>query len=172
MKNTRHIIPIVLGILAIALTFCTFRMCSKQPETVTVTDTVTVHQTDTLYDTTQMIQFFPKPVFDTIIRVDTFKKDTPIPYVQKIYKDTIKEDDGAEVEYTASVSGYSPNLDTLRFRLKYPVITTEITNTVTNTEYITKKQGHLSFGPTAGIGYGITSKRFDAYLGFGVTYRF
>lgn len=172
MKHTKHIIPLVLGLILIALTFCTFRMCHKQPETVTVTDTITVSKTDTLFDTTQLIQFFPKPVFDTIIRVDTFKKDTPIPYVQRTYSDTITEDSGATVEYMASVSGYNPNLDTLRFRLKYPVITTEITNTVTNTEYITKKQSKLGFGVNVGFGYGFFSKQPDIYAGFGLTYRF
>lgn len=172
MKHTKHIIPLVLGLILIALTFCTFRMCHKQPETVTVTDTITVSKTDTLFDTTQLIQFFPKPVFDTIIRWDTIRKDTPVPYVQKVYKDTLKEDDGSEVEYMASVSGYNPNLDTLRFRLKYPVITTEITNTVTNTEYITKKQSRLSIGPSVGFGYGFFNKNVDLYAGLSVTYRF
>jgi len=171
MKHTKHIIPIVLGILAIALSFCTFHKCSK-PETETVTDTVTVERVDTVYDTATMIQFFPKPVFDTIIRIDTFKKDTPIPYVQRIYSDTITEDSGATVEYMASVSGYNPNLDTLRFRLTYPVITTEITNTVTNTELIYKKQSKLGFGASVGFGYGFFSKQPDIYAGVGLTYRF
>ena len=170
MKHTRYIIPIVLGLI-LALLFCGTRMCHK-PETVTVTDTITVSKTDTLFDTTQLIQFFPKPVFDTIIRWDTIRKDTPVPYVQKVYKDTLKEDDGSEVEYMASVSGYNPNLDTLRFRLKYPVITTEITNTVTNTEYITKKQSRLSIGPSVGFGYGFFNKNVDLYAGLSVTYRF
>ena len=171
MKHTKYIIPIVLG-LGIALLFCgTFRMCHK-PETITVTDTVTIERSDTLYDTTELIQFFPKPVFDTIFRWDTVRKDTPIPYVQKTYKDTITEDDGATVEYTASVSGYNPSLDTLRFRLSYPVITNEITNTVTNTEYVTKKQSRLGFGVNVSAGYGFFSKQPDIYAGVGLTYRF
>lgn len=173
MKNTKHIIPIVLGILAIALSFCTFHKCNK-PETETVTDTVTVERVDTVYDTATMIQFFPKPIHDTILRWDFMPADTLLPFVSKTYSDTITENDGSTVEYTAHVSGYNPNLDTLRFRLTYPVITTEITNTVTNTEliYKDKKQSKLGFGASVGFGYGFFSKQPDIYAGLGLTYRF
>lgn len=172
MKNTKHIIPIVLGILAIALSFCSLRKCDNKPETETVTDTVTVERVDTLYDTATLIQFFPKPIHDTILRWDYIPADTLLPLVSKTYSDTITEDSGATVEYTAHVSGYNPNLDTLRFRLTYPVITTEITNTVTNTELIYKKQSKLGFGASVGFGYGFFSKQPDIYAGVGLTYRF
>lgn len=171
MKHTKHIIPIALGLIIALLLFGTFRMCHK-PDTVTVTDTVTVERTDTLYDTATLIHFCPKPVYDTIIRWDTVRKDTPIPYVQKTYSDTVTNDDGASVEYFATVSGHDPSLDTIRFNLNYPVITNTVTNTVTETKYVTKKQSHFSLGPTAGVGYGMTTKQFDAWVGLGLTYRF
>lgn len=172
MKHTRYIIPIVLGLI-LALLFCGTRMCHK-PETVTVTDTITVSKTDTLFDTTQLIQFFPKPIHDTILRWDYIPADTLLPLVSKTYSDTITENDGSTVEYTAHVSGYNPNLDTLKFRLTYPVITTEITNTVTNTQliYKDKKQSKLGFGVNVGFGYGFFSKQPDIYAGVGLTYRF
>ena len=171
MKNTKYIIPIVIG-LVIALLFCgTFRMCHK-PETITVTDTVKVEKTDTLYDTATMIHFYPKPVFDTIIRIDTFKKDTPIPYVQRTYSDTVTKDDGAEVQYVASVSGVDPSLDSIRFNLKYPVVTNTITNTVTETKFLMKPAPRFSVGIQAGFGYGVFNKKPDLYIGLGGTYRF
>ena len=147
-------------------------MCNHKPETITVTDTVTVERTDTLYDTATMIHFYPKPVFDTIIRIDTFKKDTPIPYVQRTYSDTVTKDDGAEVQYVASVSGHNPSLDSIRFNLKYPVVTNTITNTVTETKFLTKPAPRFSVGIQAGFGYGVFNKKPDLYIGLGGTYRF
>lgn len=161
----------VLGLIVIALLFCTFHKCSK-PEVETVTDTVTVEHVDTVYDTATMIHFFPRPVYDTIFKWEYIPKDTLLPYISKTYIDTITEKDGATVEYTASVSGIDPNLDSIRFNLTYPVITNDIIHTVTKTEYVTKKQSRLGVGVGIGAGYGIFTKQPDLYAGLSLTYRF
>lgn len=171
MKHTKYILPTLLVITILSLIFCTFRMCKHDKVIETVTDTITVEKTDTMYDTSTIIQFFPKPIHDTILRWDYIPADTMLPLVSKTYSDTIT-DGTSSVEYTAHVSGYNPSLDTLKFRLSYPVITTEITNTVTNTEYITKKQSRVSVGPSIGFGYGIISKNVDIYAGLSFTYKF
>ena len=172
MKHSKHIIPIALGLLIIALLFCTFRMCNHKPETITVTDTVTMERTDTVYDTTRLIHYFPRPIHDTILRWDFIKQDTLLPYISKTYSDTVTKDDGAEVQYVASVSGYDPNLDSIRFNLKYPVVTNTITNTVTETKFLTKPAPRFSVGIQAGFGYGVFNKKPDLYIGLGGTYRF
>ena len=172
MKNSKYIIPIALGLLIIALLFCTFRMCNHKPETITVTDTVTMERTDTVYDTTRLIHYFPRPIHDTILRWDYVPKDTVIPLIAKTYSDTITKDDGAEVQYIASVSGYKPSLDSIRFNLKYPVVTNTITNTVTETKFLVKPVPRFSTGFQAGFGYGVFNKKPDLYIGLGVTYRF
>ncbi len=172
MKYTKHIISIALGLIAVLLFCLGYSQCHKQPQTVTVTDTVTVEHMDTLYDTATLIRFFPKPVHDTILRFDYLPADTLLPYISRTYSDTVTHDDGASIEYVATVSGHDPTLDTIRFNLRYPVITNTVTNTVTQTEYVTKKQSRFSLGPSIGIGYGLTSKQFDAYAGISFTYRF
>lgn len=172
MKHSKHIIPIALGLLIIALLFCTFRMCNHKPETITVTDTVTMERTDTVYDTARLIHYFPRPIHDTILRWNYIKQDTLLPYISKTYSDTVTKDDGAEVQYIASVSGVDPSLDSIRFNLKYPVVTNTITNTVTETKFLTKPAPRFSVGIQAGFGYGVFNKKPDLYIGLGGTYRF
>lgn len=172
MKHTKHIIPIVLGlIIIIALLFCTFSKCGRQEKEI-VTDTVTVEHTDTLYDTATMIHFYPQPIKDTVFKWEWVPRDTMIPYICKTYSDTVTKDDGASVEYVASVSGINPNLDSIRFNLTYPVITNDIIHTVTKTEYVTKNQSKLGVGVGIGAGYGFFHKQPDIYAGLTLSYRF
>lgn len=148
--------------------------CSKADvETKTTTDTV--YQSDTIMETDTFCYYQPIQKIEYIERWDTLytPKDTlAIPYKRVQYEDSVVKDNGATVLWYASVSGYEPSLDTLDFTVDYPVITnTEVvTNTIEKT--IQKPAPRLSFGPSIGIGYGITSKQFDAYAGFSVTYRF
>lgn len=80
-----------------------------------------------------------------------------LPKTQKVYTD--------DSTYTAYVSGYQPNLDSIRIRV--PVIT----NTVTKTLAVEKaKFRRINIGLTGGYGYGIKNKQFDWFVGVGVTY--
>ncbi len=75
-----------------------------------------------------------------------------IPITSKKYEDSL---------YTAYVSGYHANLDSIFVRKQTMVIT----NTLTKT-----KIRRFGIGVNAGIGYGTTSKRIEPYIGFGATY--
>ncbi len=82
---------------------------------------------------------------------DTIMAELPI--TQKVYEDSC---------YTAYVSGYQPNLDSIRIR--YPTVITTVTK---NKE--TKKFRRWNVGVIGGYGYGIKSKSVEPFIGIGVT---
>ena len=77
-----------------------------------------------------------------------------LPVEQKRYEDSL---------YTAWVSGFHPNLDSIR--LHFP----EITTTITKTVY--QKPPRLTWGIQVGAGYGIVIRKPDVYIGVGGTLR-
>lgn len=76
--------------------------------------------------------------------------DVPIPIVQKRYEDSL---------YTAWVSGFEPNLDSLRLHMP------EIQTTVTKTVY--EPTPLLTLGVQVGGGYGLIHRQPDIYVGIG-----
>ena len=79
--------------------------------------------------------------------------DVPIPSVQKRYDDSL---------YTAWVSGYEPNLDSIRVRER------EIITTVT--KVVDRPASRFSIGPSVGLGYGVLNKQCDVFVGFTATW--
>ena len=80
--------------------------------------------------------------------------DVPIPIIQKRYDDSL---------YTAWVSGFEPNLDSIR--LYQPTIYETITKT------IVKPAPRLSIGIQGGAGVGVFSRQTDIYVGIGAQWR-
>ena len=163
-------IAAILTLINVSVYQCS--KADKPTETIT-TDTVLVQ--DTVFETDSFCYYQPVEKLEYIYRFDTLytpQDSTPIPLKRVEYTDSVVKDNGATVLWYASVSGYQPSLDTLDFTVDYPVITnTEVvTNTIEKT--IQKPAPRFSFGPSLGIGYGLTSKQFDAYAGFSFTYRF
>lgn len=76
--------------------------------------------------------------------------EVSVPIVQKQYDDSL---------YTAWVSGYEPNLDSINLRL--PTITETVTKT------IVKPSPLITFGIQAGAGWGVFQRQPDVYIGFG-----
>lgn len=131
-------------------------------------------------------------VYDTIAYYTPVQKDTMVvKYVTKVLpikKDTVPgntaaatsdESDSASVvvpitqkmytddsTYTAYVSGYEPNLDSIFFYNK------TITNTITITEKVIKTKDYpFGVGLTAGAGYGFIHKQADVFVGLSVYYK-
>ena len=80
--------------------------------------------------------------------------DVPVSICQKRYEDSL---------YTAWVSGFEPNLDSINLRL--PTITETITKT------IVKPSPRWSVGLQGGAGVGMFQRNADIYIGVGVQYR-
>ena len=76
--------------------------------------------------------------------------DVPVPIYQKRYEDSL---------YTAWVSGYRPNLDSIRLYL--PEVQTTVTKTIVTPSPL------ITFGIQAGGGYGIINRKPDIYVGVG-----
>lgn len=76
--------------------------------------------------------------------------DVLVPIMQKRYDDSL---------YTAWVSGYEPNLDSIDLRL--PTITEIATKT------IIKPSPLITFGVQVGGGYGVFNRQPDVYVGVG-----
>lgn len=76
--------------------------------------------------------------------------EVPVPIVQKRYEDSL---------YTAWVSGFEPNLDSLRLHMP------EVTNTITETVY--EPTPLLTLGVQVGSGYGLINRQPDIYVGIG-----
>ena len=123
----------------------------------TKTDTVDRIIRDTVPDTKLVKEKVLKYVYvggDTIHLNDTLviRDSIPIPITQKEYEDT---------SYHAWVSGYLPSLDSIYVRERV------VTNTINTTNTLYKK---WNIGVQGGYGYGIKSKTFEPYVGFGIQY--
>lgn len=111
-----------------------------------VTDTLTITKTDTIrYD---------RPVPYYVRSVDTlFERDTILIREQKNYSDTT---------YTAWISGYQPELDSIEV---YPKAVTKLINTEVTRTIVKKPHWTIS----AGVGIGYTG-RIKPYAGIQIGY--
>lgn len=88
---------------------------------------------------------------DTITLHDSI--DVPVPIYQKRYDDSL---------YTAWVSGFEPNLDSIRVRER------EIITTIT--KVVDRPASRFSIGPSVGLGYGVMNKQCDVFIGVTATW--
>ena len=132
--------------------------CSRQVQESTVIEHDTVWKDTTIYEPqpaetvqTGRVVYIRVPVpgeRDTITLHDSI--DVPVPIVQKRYDDSL---------YTAWVSGFEPNLDSIQ--LYQPEIITTVTKT------IVKPSPLITFGIQAGAGWGVFYRQPDLYIGVG-----
>ena len=153
MKKAFWIIAAVLCV-SIALNVL---QCSSQPKPSVVVERDTVWKDTTIYEPQPAETIdIGKTVYIripyNIIETDTVHDsiDVPVSIYQKRYDDSL---------YTAWVSGFRPNLDSIR--LYQPTITETVTKT------IVKPSPLITFGIQAGGGVGIFSRQPDVYIGFG-----
>lgn len=166
-KDKLHTILLVIAIFMMAMAFFAL-FCKKTPQNVIKTDTVTV--TDTFWKDTIIIEkeFVPKEVIKK--KVDTLylqNGDTLnlITEQKKYEKSIVSDKDTADLEIY--VSGIETSLDSLKMRLK----THTVTNTIEITKYVERKKtfkDRFHFEPQVGIGYGLTNKKTDIYVGVGL----
>ena len=186
-SNLRPYVGIAIGIVLTIVFFSLGVMwqCSRTPEPIEKTETVTTVKVDTVtcWKTKTVTVNKPVPVYSTITKTvrDTFplvqtihSRDTvyasvEVPLSTSKYSDEQVLSDSTKVSYVANVTGYRASLDSLQFRVTYPERTI---NTSTTTVTTSVKKKHWGIGPALGVGYGLTSKRFDAYVGLSITYSF
>lgn len=93
----------------------------------------------------------------TVVKVDTVHGDSVrvhLPVTQKTYTDST---------YTAWVSGYLPQLDSIEIYRKSIIITNKA---------ITSPSKRFNMGIQVGYGYGLLYKGIEPYIGIGMTLNF
>lgn len=152
----KKVLPCLICLLVgVAIGF----LSQGKPKVKTVTkfktDTFIVEHTDTMpiVKTEKVLKY----VFvggDTIYGSDTIivRDSIPVPITQKEYQDSV---------YHAWVSGYLPNLDSIKVNQKTVVNTLTVTNTLYR---------RWNVGITGGYGYGFVSKKLEPFIGVGVSY--
>ena len=155
----KHLIYILIG-LAIVLAVVGIVLCCNQR-----TPSVIIEH-DTIWKDTTIYQPLPAETINTgrvvYLRIPypEFKYDTihdsidvPVPIYQKRYDDSL---------YTAWVSGYEPNLDSIRVHQR------EIFTTIT--KIVERPASRIAIGPSVGLGYGVYQKQPDVYVGITATW--
>lgn len=153
MKILLHILLALIVLLSLSLLW---RNCAPKVEVVrdTIVDTITIEKPIVRESIVIAKEIVRLPMAREINKVDTIidSVKVEIPITQKVYSDS---------NYTAWVSGYHPQLDSIK-----------LVNRLVNSSYSFKgkESQRLVFGLTAG--YGITPKGFQPYLGIGLTFSF
>lgn len=133
--------------------------CSSQPEPSVVVERDTVWKDTTIHEpqpaetvNTGRVVYIKVAVPQPQTQHDTVHDsiEVPVPIYQKRYDDSL---------YTAWVSGFRPNLDSIR--LYQPTIYETITKT------IVKPSPLITFGIQAGAGWGVLNQKPDIYIGVG-----
>lgn len=150
---------IVLAVLAASIAMNVW-FWTSEPEIETILKRDTVWRDTAIYEpqpvetvNTGRVVYIRVPVpgeRDTLRDTIRDSIDVPVPIVQKRYEDSL---------YTAWVSGFEPNLDSLRLHMP------EVTNTITKTVY--EPTPLLTLGLQVGGGYGIINRKPDIYVGIG-----
>ena len=155
MKNLLHILIALIVLFSLSLLW---RNCAPKVEVVrdTITDTITIEKPIVRESIVIAKEIVRLPVVKEINRVDTIidSVKVEIPITQKVYSDS---------NYTAWVSGYHPNLDSIK-------LVNRLVNCNSYSFNGNTKSQRLVFGLSAG--YGITPKGFQPYLGVGFTFSF
>lgn len=163
IKTTR-IFSFLVAIIIV--TFLVPYKCTDN--TIYKTDTICYTKTDTVYDTLRMVKAMPQ-----IMVIETLKKDTvtdtkgntfELITEEKKYLDTLVCDNDTAI-INATVTGINASLDTIGLELRKSSYIK--TNTIEINNYIKHKKIRIS--PQIGLGYGMTTKSFDVYVGIGLS---
>lgn len=139
-------------------------------------DTTTTVKHDTVYNTQVITDTVPKLKYKYVYKRDTLYKDS-VPHLitleNKTYQDTLITNEDT-ISYQAHVSGYNmdeqnyPRLDSINLHRTFKTITVYQETIIEKKTPQNVRKWHLS--PSVGIGYGLTQKQFDAYLGISLGY--
>ena len=156
MKNLLYIIGLIFGAFLLTLVW---RRCADSTEVVTDTIIKVVKVDRPIVRESTVVKYkvvrLPIVANDTICVSDTIKDSVfvQVPIEQKVYSDS---------NYTAWVSGYHPRLDSI---------------SVTHTEVsfhnrLVNNNGSKRLFIGIQVGYGITPRGMQPYLGLGISYKF
>ena len=162
MKKYLYIIGVIASLLIAFYFFALLKNNKGEELKIKVVERIKV-DTLKIFDTIRISK--PILVKSVSLRKDTIyltKEDfidsskAVIPIEQKVYSDS---------SYTAFISGYSANLDSIHIRSPTTIINREIERTITQT-----KIKRFNIGVIGGLGYGLTSKKIEPFVVLGLSY--
>ena len=154
MKNLLYILGLIFGAFLLSLVW---RRCADNTEVVTDTIFKVIKVDRPIVRESTVVKYevvrLPR-ANDTICVSDTIKDSVfvQVPIEQKVYSDS---------NYTAWVSGYHPRLDSI-----------SITHQEVSHKLVNNSKGSKRLYLGIQVGYGITPRGMQPYLGIGVSYRF
>lgn len=186
ISNTLILASAVAMILLLVTAFAQDTIISHLKNIINNQDTLITIKTDTLYLERTITDSIPVEKYITIIKRDTLynkqgdsiiQQPRIITLKQKHYRDTIKEKDDTLV-YQLKVEGYSmdddslPRMTDFKALYKHKYYQTNTNTTITTPVPQKQRKSPLRISPIAGIGYGLTKKEFDAFVGLGISINF
>lgn len=167
-KNKIPLFCLLIAFICLALTTVLQRGESRSEGKYEALDTIVLTRVDTIFDTISITKYYPKPVKEEVLRIDTVYADTLLATKRSIYCDTILATPTDTVCVMTEIEGIDARMNYLKAYLKKGTIHTNTTQTVT----ITKRKKGFMIAPTVGVGYGLFNKRPDVYIGVGFSYFF
>lgn len=155
MKNLLYILGLIFGAFLLSLVW---RRCADNTEVVTDTIYKVIKVDRPIVRESTIVKYevvrLPR-ANDTICVSDTIKDSVfvQVPIEQKVYSDS---------NYTAWVSGYRPRLDSISITHQE----------VSFHKLVNNSKGSKRLYLGIQVGYGITPRGMQPYLGLGVSYRF
>ena len=155
MKNLLYIIGLIIGAFLLSLVW---RRCADNTEVVTDTIFKVIKVDRPIVRESTVVKYevvrLPR-ANNTICVSDTIKDSVfvEVPIEQKVYSDS---------NYTAWVSGYHPRLDSISITHQE----------VSFHKLVNNSKGSKRLYLGIQVGYGITPRGMQPYLGLGVSYRF
>lgn len=154
MKNLIYILGLIFGAFLVSLVW---RRCADNTEVVsdTIIKIVKVDRPIVRESTIVKYEVIRLPIVAKDTICDTIKDSVfvEVPIEQKVYSDS---------NYTAWVSGYRPRLDSIS------ITHTEVSHKLVNNNSEGSKRLFIGIQ----VGYGITPRGMQPYLGLGVSYKF
>lgn len=162
------IVAALIAVMMIVTAFTSYRWGAAATAQHIETETDTIIVVDTIP------YYHPVPKDSVVVRYET--RILPAVHQQNQEQEISVSQDSAEVsipitqkvyeadEYKAYVSGYEPSLDSI---MVYPQ--TALINTIVREN---RKPPRWHIGVTGGYCYGLDSRRFEPYIGVGITYSF
>ena len=151
----------IIALMLIASIGANVWLMNRQPDVETKIEHDTIWRDTTIYQpqpaetiNTGRVVYVKVPVKE-YLPGDTIHDsiEVPVPIMQKRYDDSL---------YTAWVSGFEPNLDSIRLHQR------EVITTIT--KYVQLPAKRFSIGPSIGLGYGIVTQKPDIFVGVTATW--
>lgn len=178
MKTSTLLIKTAALVIAvlIVITALQYESIKRYKRVIESNNTTITTKHDTLYKTFTFTDTVREPEYVHVYHRDTLYKDS-VPHIitleSKTYENTITNN-GDTCTYQAFISGYNldeqdyPKLDSINLHTSHQIINTIQYVTIEKIKPQNVRKWHLS--PSVGVGYGLTQKKCDVYLGISLGY--